>query len=612
MHFLRRLRCGPNRLLQLEERVAKLERELKEQKAWRAAAEPQLARLSESAAASEGARSGAPCGSRNAQFQEDFIADEERPAFRPQRVGGKGGGASAPTCTTNPSVSEIEVEDCEDEFDSYRLRDPPSKRPTVGELLDLLRQSGGVASAPDSAQNSSFLAHIDVTFPELEWYRGGRVQTSPGVEEIAGSPTEYYRTVGAIIAVLSVYSTSKVSEQFGIDAVSAGDRGPMSVDQVPGKFLNLGNNPSKYVSFCSEFSNLMLTEDDWWAMVTLLAIHDCGKSEDFRARVNATLSVELRSDDHDRILARALANPELVKSLLPSVAALPARYQQIFASGFNTNFQLPQLGQGEVAVINLRGLLKLPAERLTDGSFLLYLYHSIFDIAGSTCTEKFIYPLALDPVYVGFASAMEELIGKLRTNDYTHELQLYFDFLYSNLSKSFPDFVKDVFQALCEDEHFRNEAGFVFLRILAMTRYTYKNPRALLEALRSPAMKVLRKEMAGSTGGPQTMLYYGPDMLRMGLGTGDNLVDSTGENIKHALRALRSVYTVARQALQFIPTTWEYQFQVNVAPAVKEIKAVGANWTGADMLEDLCASVTVHANEWLTEAIVVLPQREAP
>lgn len=68
----------------------------------------------------------------------------------------------------------------------------------------------------------------------------GRIQTSPGVLEIGDSPTEYYRTVGAIIALLACYSSAH-NEEFGLECVSAGQRGPMSLDQVPGKFINMGN-----------------------------------------------------------------------------------------------------------------------------------------------------------------------------------------------------------------------------------------------------------------------------------------------------------------------------------------------------------------------------------
>merc|ERR1712176_757641 len=103
-----------------------------------------------------------------------------------------------------------------------------------------------------------------------------------------------------------------------------------------------------------------------------------------RKNVNDTLPPAQRTDDHDRILAAALANYELKQQYLPSVVRLSPKRQESIAMGFQTNFQLPQLGQGEIAVINLRGLTDLPASSLYDGTLRKYMYHSIFDIAGSS------------------------------------------------------------------------------------------------------------------------------------------------------------------------------------------------------------------------------------
>merc|ERR1719453_2033142 len=89
---------------------------------------------------------------------------------------------------------------------------------------------------------------------------------------------------------------------------------------------------------------------------------------------------------------------------------LTPKRQEMLAQGFMTNFQLPQLGQGEIAVINLRGLLDLPKEAMSDGTLRNYLYHSIFDIAGASSNANFIYPLGLAPVYMGFSSAMRDLL----------------------------------------------------------------------------------------------------------------------------------------------------------------------------------------------------------
>merc|ERR1719223_357177 len=222
-----------------------------------------------------------------------------------------------------------------------------ASNPTVAELLQMLKSGGGVVDTPGAKSHDTFLRTIDELLPELRFYRTGRIQTSPGVQEVEGSPAEYFRTVGAMIALLAAYASAHGDEQFGLEAVSAGDRGPMSLDRAPGKFINIGSKPAEYAKFCEAFAEGLPTEDDWWAMLVFLAIHDVGKSDEFRSEVNATLPEAKRSDDHDRALARALIDPELVERLLPSVNKLSRRRQQAIAAGFATNFQLPQLGQGE-------------------------------------------------------------------------------------------------------------------------------------------------------------------------------------------------------------------------------------------------------------------------
>merc|ERR1719478_969439 len=113
------------------------------------------------------------------------------------------------------------------------------------------------------------------------------------------------------------------------------------MDKIPGKFINIGRKPDEYKKFCDDFAACMPTEDDWWAMLVFLAVHDVGKSDAFRNAVNMTLPPGKRSDDHDRALARALSDIDLKQKFLPSVTKLSRNHQQQIAAGFATNFQLP-------------------------------------------------------------------------------------------------------------------------------------------------------------------------------------------------------------------------------------------------------------------------------
>jgi hypothetical protein len=473
------------------------------------------------------------------------------------------------------------------------------------ELLEAMKAGGGPEDAPGAEANKPFLELLDSHLPELKIYSTGKIQTSPGVEEIEGSPTEYYRTVGAMIGLLCCYATS-IEDEAGIDYVSKGARGPMSMDKPPGKFINMGNKAKEYAEFANTFAKTMESEDDWWAMFVFLAIHDVGKSDAFRNAVNATLPLTKRSDDHDRALARVLTDLDLKQKYLPSVVKLSPKRQEMLASGFRTNFQLPQLGQGEIAVINLRDLVGMSKTEITDGTLKNYLYHSIFDIAGASCNEKFIFPLAIAPVYMGFSTAMNDLMDKLRDCNKPEEKGVYFDFLHSGFKKAYPEFEEKVIRPLCESKIFRDETGLVVLRILALTRNTYKNPQKVLDLCSSSAYQSLVREMAGnpSPAGPQIMLYYAPDMLRMGLG--EDLADESGDNMKHALSAMAGLYKTAREQLTDVDSG-DYQYQLNVQPVVTVIKKAGKNWAGGEQLLKECDGAKISSNDMRTEGIVVLP-----
>jgi hypothetical protein len=141
------------------------------------------------------------------------------------------------------------------------------KRPAIAEFLQALKDGGGVVNSPGADKNEKFLDLLDKHLPELRIYSTGKIQTSPSVEEIEGSATEYYRTVGALVALLSCYAVSNGDSEFGLDAVSKGARGPMSLDQVPGKFINMGSKPDQYTEFCKTFAMGMDSEEDWWAIL---------------------------------------------------------------------------------------------------------------------------------------------------------------------------------------------------------------------------------------------------------------------------------------------------------------------------------------------------------
>eukprot|EP00928_Gymnodinium_smaydae_P064653 TRINITY_DN47935_c0_g1_i1.p1 TRINITY_DN47935_c0_g1~~TRINITY_DN47935_c0_g1_i1.p1 ORF type:complete len:550 (-),score=65.49 TRINITY_DN47935_c0_g1_i1:188-1795(-) len=514
-----------------------------------------------------------------------------------------------------------------DDAQVWNLRCRKLARPSLEQLVRALKDAGGVRRAPNAINNLDFFAMINTHLPELEIYTRGQVQTSPSVVEAPGSYAEYFRTVGAIIALLAAFADSR-GDAFGLEAVSAGKRGPMSVDIVPGKFINMGNKAEAYNSFCAKFTSFLPTEEDWWAMLVLLAVHDVGKCDEFRNHVNCTLPTDLRTDDHDMILAYALKDPLLTAELLPSVHALDQRHKDMLTFGFSTGFQLPQLGQGEMATCSLRGLLGLPRHTIEKGHLALYFYHNIFDVAGASSTKEFIYPLALQPVYVGFTDAMFALLDQLSKLDLSSSLEreavvasegfdessLYFDFLYVNFKAAYSDFEHNCFRSLCDEKSFRHGVGLAMLRILALTRNTYKNPKALLVALQDEKHERLVMELTELNMLQPIMLYYGPDMLRMGLGEGDKLVDDDGSNIGWGLKALDHIYSLVRKELGSTQLSFRASsvFQLNVQPAVSAIKEKGKHWGGGFDLYNLLKGARIESNVFFSEAILRLDQEDPP
>lgn len=204
---------------------------------------------------------------------------------------------------------------------------------------------------------------------------------------------------------------------------------------------------------------------------------------------------------------------------------------------------------------------------------------------------------------MGFGSAMNDLIQKLEETTKPDERSVYFSFLYVGFKKAYPEFEASVFAPLCESKIFRGEVGLVVLRICALTRNTYKNPQNVLDVCTNSKYPTLVLEMAGnpSPPGPQIMLYYAPDMLRMGLG--EDLEDKSGDNMRAALEALDSIYQLARKGLKGLEAG-DHQYQLNVQPAVTVIKNAGKSWKGGIQLRDSLRNACIEHNEMKTEGIL--------
>jgi hypothetical protein len=327
--------------------------------------------------------------------------------------------------------------------------------------------------------------------------------------------------------------------------------------------------------------------------------------------VNAALPASERSDDHDRALASALRSASLCASLLPSVSARPPAVREALAAAAAAGFHLPQAGQGEAPLAQLAGLRHALASEaaLREGTALeAYLYHSIFDVAGAACSEKCVLPLAIEPVFCGFARAKDALLramhaGHGQSSDAlaASAADVYYDFLWGGFAAAYPAFAADVASgaagAGCADAPaWRAGTGLVLLRLLAMTRNSYTRPAAALALLAAPGgrFSALAAELSGGAPAPQLMLYYGPDLLRMGLGSNLTGDDESGSGFAAALEALQVLFARARAAAAPAAAAGSWPaYELNVGDAVAAVKAAGAAWGGGDALRALAADATV-------------------
>jgi hypothetical protein len=66
--------------------------------------------------------------------------------------------------------------------------------------------------------------------------------------------------------------------------LTAGERGPLSMHAPAGKAVNLGHKAAAWATFCTELGACLGTPAERWAAYVMVAIHDVGKSDAFRAQ----------------------------------------------------------------------------------------------------------------------------------------------------------------------------------------------------------------------------------------------------------------------------------------------------------------------------------------
>jgi hypothetical protein len=353
------------------------------------------------------------------------------------------------------------------------------------------------------------VAHnLMIVFPEMHFYTkefGGNIAASPGVE--LTNDVELYRTVGAMEALFSLmYNDHKM----------------IAKTDAKGK-INVTTEDYKHMSqkFLDECDILAMDGDDRNAAFYLLAIHDIGKSEYFRDLVNSQLEESEQSDNHDTVLGHALRillDPEAkgfaeLSEAMPTMREFIApEWKKQLTCAFESDFHLPQVMQGEASVLAFDGLFDAKRNGLTRPGCALYLYHSLFDVAGTPCSEASITPNVIPILYTTWPVYMHKIIERLYPTGEAHTVtgqQLYRSLLRDAAVSQRHEGINAAIGAGNDSDD-----EFALLRILAMSRWQFANSVQLKKVLMYDQFETLRSELAGKAVGPQIMMYYIPDLVQ--------------------------------------------------------------------------------------------------
>lgn len=207
-----------------------------------------------------------------------------------------------------------------------------------------------------SINSETFIAHAKQIFPELDYFRGSADATADAAAtNLSSSEIEYRRTLGAMLSVFWI-----VSDKYD-DFTKAQD---------PGKKLSrdswerIRNWATKTVCL-----NSPKAVD---AMLSLMAIHDLGKINDFRNEFAREFK------DHDASLNHIV---ETKPGVLPTLCRLNEHHQHIVRTTLTIDFNLGQLLQAENIPQSLLSIKTLVAGK-GDATLAFYLFHIFVDMAG--------------------------------------------------------------------------------------------------------------------------------------------------------------------------------------------------------------------------------------
>eukprot|EP01035_Chromulina_nebulosa_P026422 gene26422-34585_t len=207
-----------------------------------------------------------------------------------------------------------------------------------------------------SINSENFILHAKQIFPELGYFRGSADATADAAAtNLSSSEIEYRRTLGAMLSVFWI-----VSDKYD-DFTKA---------QEPGE--KLSRDSWERIRNWAKTTVCLNSPEAVDAMLSLMAIHDLGKINDFRNEFAGEFK------DHDAAMNHIIATKP---GVLPTFCRLNEHYQQVVRSTLIIDFNFGQLLQAENIPQSLLSIKTLVAGE-GDATLAFYLFHIFVDMAG--------------------------------------------------------------------------------------------------------------------------------------------------------------------------------------------------------------------------------------
>jgi len=281
-------------------------------------------------------------------------------------------------------------------------------------------------------------------------------------------------------------------------------------------------SPASFQRLRAYAQQITTTEEDLEYCLYSLMCSDLGKTAFFIQEHERIMGK--KEDDHDRLLFNLLTHR---RDLFPGLRLLSSQLQANYIEGFNTNFNLGQLVQGENLPVNL----SLIQTSISDKSRKMRLGCELFEFASVLESKQGVLggcPIMTEENYISYITAIEELMTPPLEQAYQRYIRRRGELV--GIDATTPTgFAQGRIAAL--SRAFRHEEGRIIKTVWMELDKTTRD--TLLEEL----------TVTGLDTKPGILLYYAPALLA-------NAVKATGDyptGLQHGLRKLADIYRRERE-----------------------------------------------------------------